>query len=85
METIYFTTKNFYKKPDNVVDFMEYKNKLERTRVHSLPLPQDEAPVLSVEHFQQPVSTAQKINSILDAAASLALTAGAIFVIFLLL
>lgn len=85
METIYFTTKNFYKKPDNVVDFMEYKNKLEQTRVHSLPLPQDDAPVLSVERLEQPVSMVQKISSILDAAASLALTAGAIFAIFLLL
>ncbi|MCD7757402.1 MAG: hypothetical protein LUH45_04450 [Clostridiales bacterium] len=84
METIYFTTRRFVKTEGNIIDFQDYKRKMERGDLPAYDAP-EEAPELSRERPRQERRTPlQRAGDALDLIASLALTVSALAAVFLL-
>ncbi len=84
METTYLTTRRFVKTQGNVIDFQDYKRKMERGDLPAYDAP-EELPELSREQPQPPRrSLLQRAGDALDLAASLALTVSALAAVLLL-
>ncbi|MCD8146494.1 MAG: hypothetical protein LUD84_04345 [Clostridiales bacterium] len=84
METTYFTTRRFVKTEGNVIDFQDYKRKMERGDLPAYDAP-EELPQLSREQpRQERRPLLQRAGDVLDLAASLALTVSALVAVFLL-
>lgn len=84
METTYLTTRRFVKTQGNVIDFQDYKRKMERGDLHAYDVP-EETPELSQEQpRQERRPLLQRAGDALDLAASLALTVSALAAVLLL-
>ncbi|MCD8189477.1 MAG: hypothetical protein LUD78_04535 [Clostridiales bacterium] len=84
METTYLTTRRFVKTQGNVIDFQDYKRKMERGDLPAYDAP-EELPELSQERpRQERRSLLQQAGDALDLAASLALTVSALAAVLLL-
>ncbi|MCD7829754.1 MAG: hypothetical protein LUG44_05815 [Clostridiales bacterium] len=84
METTYLTTRRFVKTQGNVIDFQDYKRKMERGDLPAYDVP-EETPELSQEQpRQERRPLLQRAGDALDLAASLALTVSALAAVLLL-